>query len=55
MEFSTPLPLGAGNDKTLRMYTFFDAGNVFCADRTASMTDAQWKAQNRIRASAIRN
>jgi outer membrane protein insertion porin family len=50
MEFSTPFP-GAGNDKTLRMYTFMDAGNVF-ADRTASMTDAQWKAQNRLRASA---
>ncbi|RUR70857.1 outer membrane protein assembly factor BamA [Variovorax guangxiensis] len=49
MEFSTPFP-GAGNDKTLRLYTFLDAGNVF-ADRTASMTDAQWKAQNRIRAS----
>lgn len=50
MEFSTPFP-GAGNDKTLRMYTFLDAGNVF-TDRTASMTDAQWKAQNRLRASA---
>ncbi|MGJ7570996.1 outer membrane protein assembly factor BamA [Variovorax sp. RB2P76] len=50
MEFSTPFP-GAGNDKTLRLYSFFDAGNVF-ADRTASMTDAQWKAQNRLRASA---
>jgi len=50
MEFSTPFP-GAGNDRSLRLYTFLDAGNVF-ADRTASMTDAQWKAQNRIRASA---
>ncbi len=50
MEFSTPFP-GAGNDKTLRMYTFMDAGNVF-ADRTASMSDAQWKAQNKLRASA---
>ncbi|OAK64140.1 outer membrane protein assembly factor BamA [Variovorax paradoxus] len=50
MEFSMPFP-GAGNDKTLRLYSFFDAGNVF-ADRTASMTDAQWKAQNRLRASA---
>ncbi|MDQ0606406.1 outer membrane protein insertion porin family [Variovorax sp. W1I1] len=50
MEFSTPFP-GAGNDRSLRLYSFFDAGNVF-ADRTASMTDAQWKAQNRIRASA---
>ncbi|MGJ7529607.1 outer membrane protein assembly factor BamA [Variovorax sp. GB1P17] len=50
MEFSTPFP-GAGNDRTLRLYTFFDAGNVF-ADRTTGMTDAQWKAQNRLRASA---
>ena len=50
MEFSTPFP-GAGNDRSLRLYTFFDAGNVF-AERTASMTDAQWKAQNRLRASA---
>ncbi|MBJ2155590.1 outer membrane protein assembly factor BamA [Variovorax sp. IB41] len=50
MEFSTPFP-GAGNDRSLRLYTFLDAGNVF-ADRTASMTDAQWKAQNRLRASA---
>jgi outer membrane protein insertion porin family len=50
MEFSTPFP-GAGNDKSLRLYTFLDAGNVF-AERTASMTDAQWKAQNRLRASA---
>ncbi|MCY1524469.1 Outer membrane protein assembly factor BamA [compost metagenome] len=50
MELTTPFP-GAGNDKSLRLYTFFDAGNVF-AERTASMTDAQWKAQNRLRASA---
>jgi outer membrane protein insertion porin family len=50
MEFSTPFP-GAGNDRSLRLYTFLDAGNVF-SDRTASMTDAQWKAQNRLRASA---
>jgi len=49
MEFSTPFP-GAGNDRSLRLYTFFDAGNVF-AERTASMTDAQWKAQNKLRAS----
>ncbi|MET3498275.1 outer membrane protein assembly factor BamA [Variovorax boronicumulans] len=50
MEFSTPFP-GAGNDRSLRLYSFLDAGNVF-SERTASMTDAQWKAQNRLRASA---
>ncbi len=27
-ELSTPFP-GAGNDRTLRLYGFFDAGNVF--------------------------
>ena len=48
-ELSTPFP-GAGNDRTLRLYGFFDAGNVF-SDRTPSMTDAQWKAQQRLRAS----
>jgi outer membrane protein insertion porin family len=48
-ELSTPFP-GAGNDRTLRLYSFFDAGNVF-AERTASMSDAQWKAQQRLRAS----
>lgn len=50
LEFSTPFP-GAGNDRSLRLYSFLDAGNVF-ASRTASMSDAQWKAQNRLRASA---
>ncbi|CAN7685936.1 outer membrane protein assembly factor BamA [Variovorax sp. LjRoot84] len=50
MELSTPFP-GAGNDRSLRLYSFFDAGNVF-AERTAGMTDAQWRAQNRIRTSA---
>ena len=30
-ELSTPFP-GAGNDRTLRLYGFFDVGNVF-ADR----------------------
>ena len=50
MEFSTPFP-GAGNDRSLRLYSFLDAGNVF-AERTAGMTDAQWRAQNRIRTSA---
>ncbi|MDM0016023.1 outer membrane protein assembly factor BamA [Variovorax saccharolyticus] len=49
-EFSTPFP-GAGNDRTLRLYGFVDAGNVF-AERGAGLSDAQWKAQNGIRASA---
>ena len=49
-ELSTPFP-GAGNDRTLRMYGFFDAGNVF-ADRDAFSTDAQWDAIRKIRASA---
>ncbi|RZL48413.1 MAG: outer membrane protein assembly factor BamA [Variovorax sp.] len=47
-ELSTPFP-GAGNDRTLRLYGFFDVGNVF-TDRT-SQTDAQWAAQKKIRAS----
>jgi outer membrane protein insertion porin family len=47
-ELSTPFP-GAGNDRTLRLYGFFDAGNVF-TDRT-TQTDAQWAAQKKIRAS----
>jgi outer membrane protein insertion porin family len=33
------------------MYTFLDVGNVF-ADRQTGMTDAQWKAQQKVRASA---
>jgi len=49
-ELSTPFP-GAGNDRTLRLYGFFDAGNVF-ADRPAGFwTDAQWDAMKKIRAS----
>ena len=48
-ELSTPFP-GAGNDRTLRLYSFFDAGNVF-ASRTDGITDAQWKAQQKVRAS----
>ncbi|MFZ3118545.1 MAG: outer membrane protein assembly factor BamA [Variovorax sp.] len=48
-ELSTPFP-GAGNDRTLRLYSFFDMGNVF-AERSASLTDAQWKAQQALRAS----
>ncbi|SIP99710.1 outer membrane protein assembly factor BamA [Pseudacidovorax sp. RU35E] len=49
IELSTPFP-GAGNDRTLRLYTFLDAGNVF-ADRRVGQTDAQWSAQQRLRAS----
>ncbi|MDM0044320.1 outer membrane protein assembly factor BamA [Variovorax dokdonensis] len=48
-ELSTPFP-GAGNDRTLRMYGFFDVGNVF-TDRTLGITDAQWEAQKKLRAS----
>lgn len=49
LELSTPFP-GAGNDRTLRLYGFLDAGNVF-STRTLGVTDAQWKAQQKIRAS----
>ncbi|MBT2321175.1 outer membrane protein assembly factor BamA [Variovorax paradoxus] len=48
-ELSTPFP-GAGNDRTLRLYGFFDVGNVF-GTRDAFSTDAQWKAAKKIRAS----
>ena len=48
VELSTPFP-GAGNDRTLRLYTFFDVGNVFTERST--QTDAQWKAQQKLRAS----
>ncbi len=34
----------------LRLYSFFDMGNVF-SERSASLTDAQWKAQQALRAS----
>jgi outer membrane protein insertion porin family len=50
VELSTPFP-GAGNDRTLRLYTFFDVGNVF-AERQVGTTDEQWKAQQKVRASA---
>ncbi|AMM26178.1 outer membrane protein assembly factor BamA [Variovorax sp. PAMC 28711] len=50
LELSTPFP-GAGNDRTLRLYTFFDVGNVF-AERQLGTTDVQWKAQQKVRASA---
>jgi len=48
MELSTPFP-GAGNDRTLRLFSFLDVGNVF-TDRS-TQSDAQWKAQKMIRAS----
>ncbi|RQO45943.1 outer membrane protein assembly factor BamA [Variovorax sp. KBW07] len=48
-ELSTPFP-GAGNDRTLRLYSFFDIGNVF-GSRAPGLTDAQWKAQKKLRAS----
>ncbi|MDM0103797.1 outer membrane protein assembly factor BamA [Variovorax sp. J22R24] len=48
-EVSTPFP-GAGNDRTLRLYGFFDAGNVF-GDRDAFSTDKQWDAVKKLRAS----
>jgi len=50
MEFTSPFP-GAGNDRTLRWYTFFDIGNVF-SDRPRDVSDAQWSAQKMWRASA---
>jgi outer membrane protein insertion porin family len=49
VELSAPFP-GAGNDRTLRLYGFFDVGNVF-AERSVGTTDVQWKAQKKIRAS----
>ena len=49
IEVNTPFP-GAGNDRTLRLYGFIDAGNVF-AERGVGTTDVQWKAQKKIRAS----
>ncbi len=49
VELNTPFP-GAGNDRTLRLYGFVDAGNVF-AQRGIGTTDEQWKAQKKIRAS----
>ncbi|MGJ7552673.1 outer membrane protein assembly factor BamA [Variovorax sp. RB3P1] len=48
-ELSTPFP-GAGNDRTLRLYGFFDIGNVF-GSRSAGLTDEQWKAEKKLRAS----
>ncbi|MFT6698147.1 MAG: outer membrane protein insertion porin family, partial [Polaromonas sp.] len=37
-ELSAPFP-GAGNDRTLRMYTFVDAGNVFDEHTSYSLAD----------------
>ncbi|MGR4870045.1 outer membrane protein assembly factor BamA [Variovorax sp. LARHSF232] len=48
-EINTPFP-GAGNDRTLRLYGFFDIGNVF-TDRLEGQTDAQWEAQRKLRSS----
>jgi len=50
-EISTPFP-GAGNDRTLRMYTFFDVGNVWTPRSNAPIvTDAQWDSMIKLRAS----
>ncbi|MDN4587811.1 outer membrane protein assembly factor BamA [Xenophilus aerolatus] len=64
IELSTPFP-GAGNDRTLRLYTFLDAGNVFgdksCAvanpfiglpGETAEQCERRYKAERKFRASA---
>jgi len=48
-ELSTPFP-GAGNDRTLRLYGFFDIGNVF-GSRAPGLTDEQWSAEKKLRAS----
>ena len=37
-ELQAPFP-GAGNDKTLRLYTFLDAGNVFAENESYSIKD----------------
>jgi len=56
IELSSPFP-GAGNDRTLRMYTFLDVGNVFgdkecrIAD-TQAQCDQRYKAERKWRASA---
>jgi len=50
-EISTPFP-GAGNDRTLRMYGFFDVGNVWASRSSVpAQTDAQWNAVTKLRAS----
>ena len=48
-ELSTPFP-GVGNDRTLRLYSFLDVGNVF-ADSYGAMNEAQRKSQKMVRAS----
>jgi outer membrane protein insertion porin family len=40
-EVFAPFP-GAGNDKTLRLYGFWDAGNVFAHDEPISFKDLSW-------------
>ncbi|HQC86309.1 MAG TPA: BamA/TamA family outer membrane protein, partial [Rhodoferax sp.] len=37
-EVLSPLP-GGGNDRTLRMFGFFDAGGVFGADESIAVAD----------------
>lgn len=54
-EINAPFP-GAGNDRTLRLYSFFDVGNVFTDRDYNAMPDtpignAQWDAQKKLRAS----
>jgi outer membrane protein insertion porin family len=49
-ELNMPFP-GTGNDRTLRLYGFVDAGNVF-ADRVPGWSDRQWSAIRKVRASA---
>jgi outer membrane protein insertion porin family len=50
-ELGTPFP-GAGNDRTLRLYGFMDAGNVWAPrDTQIPMTDAQWNSITKLRVS----
>ncbi|ABM32415.1 outer membrane protein assembly factor BamA [Paracidovorax citrulli] len=42
-EFIAPFP-GAGNDRTLRVFTFVDAGNVFGEDEKVSFSDMRVSA-----------
>ena len=37
-EFIAPFP-GAGNDRTLRMFGFFDVGNVYAEDEKLTFSD----------------
>jgi outer membrane protein insertion porin family len=49
-ELSTPFP-GAGNDRTLRLYGFVDAGNVYGDRNFLTVTDKQWDAARKLRVS----